>query len=300
MSLFYGIITVLILIIICVILHIRSDTQIYKLYNEHLLKYPVYNNSEAIYKQLALNAKETHPLKQIFGNQIYCICLASRQDRYDNICQQLEKIGLIASDITFYRPEKDPRGGIYGCHVSHRAINKLGFDSNSPFWLCLEDDLNITDQYEQVLENLRDFLPTNTWHIINMQNTGINRKKINDNFYYGYGYSTAAYIMNRSYFIDKGFHDGLLPDAYGYHIDLEWYINPKSPIYTPYVVYSEIPFISFTDLASDNNLPLVLTTLQSIFGNQNLYGAFKTIGGTFNSLSEYLARYIIIKTSNHL
>lgn len=301
MPLIYGIITILVLIIICYILHIRSNTQIYKLHDQHLLNYPVYNNSEAVYQWLALNANQTHPLKQIFGNQIYCICLASRQDRYDNVCKQLEKIGLTAADITFYRPEKDSRGGIYGCWESHRTINKWGFDSGAPYWLCLEDDLTITDQYEQALENLKEILPTNTWHIINLQNAGVNKKNIGDNFYYGYGCSTAAYVINRDYFRYRGFYDGVLEPAYGHHIDIEMYVNPSSPVYTPYVVYSHTPFISFdSDSPTDNNLPLTLTILQPIMGNKRLYETFKKVGDSFNSIDEYFTRYLILKSTNHV
>jgi hypothetical protein len=298
---YIGIITILILLLIIYILHIRSNTQLYKLHDQYLLKCSIPDNSEAIYNQLALNANETHPLKQLFGNHIYCICLASRQDRYDNVCKQLEKIGLSASDITFYRPEKDLRGGQVGCWQSHRAINKLGFDSGAEFWLCFEDDLLITDQYEQAIENLRNFLPTNAWHIINLHNAGINKKNIDDNFYYGYGICMAAYVMNRDYFQYCGFDDGLITPAYGHHCDMEIYVNTKSPVYTPYVVFSHVPFISIdSDSPSDNNLPVMVNILKSVVGHKNLYKTGTKIGNFINNIDEYLMRYILLKNANHV
>lgn len=291
---YIGVIIILILIIICIVLHIRSYTQLYKLHDQHLLKYSIPDNSEAVYNWLALNAKETHPLKQIFGNQIYCICLANRQDRYDNVCDQLAKIGLSPSDITFYRPEKDPRGGIYGCWESHRAINKLGFDSNAPYWLCLEDDLLITDQYEQAIENLKEILPTNTWHIINLHNAGINKKNISDKFYYGYGFCMGAYIMNRNYFRYCGFYDGLIEPANGCHCDAEIYINTRSSVYTPYVMYSHVPFISIhSESPSDNSVPLPIIILSSIVGRKKLFEVSTKIGNFVHSIDENFMRFLI-------
>lgn len=285
---------IIILIIICIVLYFRSYTQLYKLHDQYLLKYPVYDNSEAIYKWLELNKNQTHPLKQLFGNQIYCICLANRQDRYDNVCSQLEKIGLSPSDITFYRPEKDPRGGIYGCWESHRAINKLGYDSNAPYWLCLEDDFIITDQYEQEIENFRDILPINIWHFINLHNAGITKKNINDKFYYGYGFCMAAYVMNRDYFRYRGFNDGLIPPAYGYHCDAEIYVNTKSLVYTPYVVYLHVSLISiYSDSPSDNNVPLSLSIQTAIIDRKNLYEFGKKVGNFIHSIDEYLMRFLL-------
>ena len=72
---------------------------------------------------------------------IYCICLKERNDRYENVSKEFNKIG-IRELVYFHRPTHHEKGGIYGNFESMLwCINhSLNLDS-SKLILIFEDDV---------------------------------------------------------------------------------------------------------------------------------------------------------------
>ena len=72
---------------------------------------------------------------------IYCICLAERNDRYDSACAEFKKVDLF-NYVHFHRPVRHPKGGIYGNFESMLwCINhSLGLN-NKKMIMIFEDDV---------------------------------------------------------------------------------------------------------------------------------------------------------------
>ena len=271
-------------------IHNRCIDEYEQLYHNGSDIHHMYNRSNK--QWLYHNRSNKHIFNQIFGDQVYCICLKSREDRYKSACDQLEKIGLDANDINFYRPEKDLRGGIYGCWNSHREVIKQGYDSEAPYWLILEDDFIFTPYWCSALMKLREFIASNnSWHIINLHNQGVEIKSLGD-FYYGYGASNIGYIISRRYMQYKGFIDGYIPPAIGQHLDVAFFIDQKSPIYTPLKIYSNNGLITITsESQSDNNYGFLLELIVKILGYSTAWSIEKNINTILCKINNHLPRY---------
>lgn len=100
-------------------------------------------------------------------DQIYCINLISRPDRYAHM-KKLESDENIK--INFYRPERDPSGGEIGCFKSHIAVIKAAYDAGHSKVLVLEDDIIKTKSYDSIDYNeIMQFIQTNSsWEMIQL------------------------------------------------------------------------------------------------------------------------------------
>ncbi len=246
----------------------------------------------------AKNQKEPHLFNQVFGKEIYCICLKSRDDRYDHAVKQLQRIGMKPDDITFYRPEKDRRGGPWGCWESHRAACKMGWDSGAPYWLVVEDDLNFDDHWEKHLRLLAPFLAKNQdWQIMNLHHHGVSVKPYDDNVYQGYGMSCVGYVMSRRYMEFKNFNDGWIAKANGQHIDVAFFVHQQSPLYTPMTFYVNKDIIKpDIELTSDNQKGVVVETAINVFGQEGAYNLFKVWNEALAKVDSQLPRHVMLAT----
>jgi GR25 family glycosyltransferase involved in LPS biosynthesis len=98
-------------------------------------------------------------------DQIYCINLISRPDRYEKMkaFETEEKI-----TINFYRPEKDICGGMIGCFKSHINVVLDAYNKGYNQVLILEDDLIKTPSYNLInYKEIAKFIKENkTWETI--------------------------------------------------------------------------------------------------------------------------------------
>lgn len=100
-------------------------------------------------------------------DQIYCINLISRPDRYDN----MKKFELEEDiKINYYRPECDPSSGMIGCFKSHIAVITQAYNAGYSQVLVLEDDIIKTKSYDSINYNeIIQFIQTNkSWEIIQL------------------------------------------------------------------------------------------------------------------------------------
>lgn len=100
-------------------------------------------------------------------DQIYCINLISRPDRYQSMKKFESDIG---AKINFFRPERDPSGGTIGCFKSHISVIKSAYDAGYNRILVLEDDIIKTKSYDLINYNeIIQFIQKNkSWEVIQL------------------------------------------------------------------------------------------------------------------------------------
>jgi len=102
-------------------------------------------------------------------DQIYCINLISRPDRYARMraFELEEKI-----KINFYRPKKDISGGIIGCFKSHINVISQAYNAGYNQVLILEDDIIKTPAYSNGMvdfNSVSKFIKENkSWEFIQL------------------------------------------------------------------------------------------------------------------------------------
>lgn len=222
-----------------------------------------------------------------FVDEIYCINLVSRLDRYQ-IMKQFEKNENIK--LTFYRPEKDPRGGRIGCFISHINVIKMAYDKGHKNILIFEDDIIITPSYNTVdYDEIVEFIKTNKWDILNLSpcfldiNVFYNHNEYK-NIASGPAFFGSSYILNR-----KSMKDIL--DNYHKYIQ-DYQIDSFYNKYLSKKYYNVIPGIFDQDmsLGHDNlwKTPLLDQLAISLMINTNII---------YNlSLIKYYNKYLQIFT----
>jgi GR25 family glycosyltransferase involved in LPS biosynthesis len=238
-------------------------------------------------------------LTQLFENQIYCI--SCREDRYQKAVEEFKKIGLSTDKIQFYRPKKDPKGGIYGCYESHRQCmylfwkhvqnkkkcsptvtrnknriyntDQLGreiqysdktLEQQDEYAFISEDDLAFHEEWEERLKALIPLMKSNRWDIINLTNKSCLEAENNGIWHRGPGVRTLAYIVSIRYLEQ---FSGLLPPSDGLHIDNSMYMNWKSPLYSNRVYFVHKPICYIKDLRSDIRHG-VYAKIEGLFGEE--------------------------------
>jgi GR25 family glycosyltransferase involved in LPS biosynthesis len=100
-------------------------------------------------------------------DQIYCINLISRPDRYAHMkaFESEEKIKL-----NFFRPEKDICGGMIGCFKSHINVISQAYNAGYSQVLILEDDIIKTPSYNTInYTEIAKFIKKNkSWEFIQL------------------------------------------------------------------------------------------------------------------------------------
>lgn len=186
---------------------------------------------------------------------IYCINLQTRIDRKQHSKEQFLKLNIPLNSVIFPPFEKDLSGGVYGCFRSHMSIwnDFLINHPNSPYCLIFEDDFLINTENKECIQVLKDatkFLDSHPADILHLHNICIPFKKSDEQFQQGYGVTTHAYFVTRSY-IERIFQSGI-PQADGTHIDINFSFKKQSPLYSQNIYYSNKLFFSQYVSSSDN------------------------------------------------
>jgi len=86
----------------------------------------------------------------MFSNidKMYCINLLHRDDRYQQVRQELDRLGLV-DQVHFHRVEKHPINGCYGCFESHLWCMKDAVEKGYENIIIFEDDLKLVCDEEQ-------------------------------------------------------------------------------------------------------------------------------------------------------
>lgn len=104
-------------------------------------------------------------------DEVRIINLVDRQDRRREITDQLNSVGGIASNISFFdaqrpgSPGEFPSIGARGCFESHFSILREAGDRGSQTLLVLEDDLDFTRDGRLRMEPLLDELAGQDWSL---------------------------------------------------------------------------------------------------------------------------------------
>jgi GR25 family glycosyltransferase involved in LPS biosynthesis len=115
-------------------------------------------------------------MKKYFDN-IYCINLDSRKDRWQTCLDEFNKVGLTNQVERFSGIKLSP--GISGCTKSHYELIKLAKSRGEKTILVLEDDFQ--------------FVNTEVWNLFELARTQLKNKNLEyDLFYFG-GTTTKGY-----------------------------------------------------------------------------------------------------------
>jgi hypothetical protein len=90
--------------------------------------------------------KPTKCIKKIFPDidGIFIINLKTRDDRYENILNQLNKIDDLKESVYIIRSDKDKEGNFRrGCYETHRFVAKLSLQNNYKNTIVFEDDFTL-------------------------------------------------------------------------------------------------------------------------------------------------------------
>ena len=139
-------------------------------------------------------------LWDFFDGQIYCINLNTRDDRYKSSKKIFEKYDV---PVQYFRVNKHPKGGTYGCFDSHIKIIRKAYYEGAERVLIFEDDITPTDYLTpNHLEKAINFMENEDWDLFYLGALpNIRSYKSYSTNYSGIyrlrGICTHAYIVNR-------------------------------------------------------------------------------------------------------
>ena len=207
---------------------------------------------------------------------VFCINLDKRSDRRASAEKEFRKHKI---PVKFHTVAADPRGGIYGCWESHATLMKKIWESKLDFGIIFEDDFRIIGNLPEIISEAEK-LPKDSWDFISLHYDSIIYHPINKHFYRGTGWRTMGYLVNRNYlkrFVRQG--KFTFPKPEGYHLDIELFINNKSPIYAEKQLWCYQPVIEAAEVAFQSNIGL--------FGLQKFLGYRLS-----DSVSRFLSRVL--------
>ena len=191
-------------------------------------------------------------MEQIYKlvDEIYCINLISRPDRY-KIMKDFEKEENIK--LNFFRPEKHPDGGRIGCFTSHITIIQNAYNSGKKLILIFEDDIIKTPSYKDICYNeINNFIKNNqNWEMLQLGSfdfSGLLFVSMNTkykNISHNCSYFASSYIINR-----KGMKKIL--DTYKEYINTEHVDVFYQKIFSK-TMYNIIPIIFDQDRTLETN-----------------------------------------------
>ena len=111
---------------------------------------------------------------QDYFEKIYIINLPERQDRRNEMAEQLTKIGLSINHPSIYlfpavRPlsaDEFPVIGAKGCFLSHLGVLKDAVSNQYSRILILEDDLNFSDNFNNMIAETLEIASKLDWDIL--------------------------------------------------------------------------------------------------------------------------------------
>ena len=144
--------------------------------------------------------------KQVEGiDQIYCINLDRRLDRWQKMDEQFKKLNmkverLSAIDGKSTFNESSYRSGVYGCFASHVNVLEDAVRRNFRSVIVIEDDAVLHPNFQDIVEKSLTFLP-NEWKLCYLGGSNIKPpKKLHENISIcTETLSTVGYMVNVSF-----------------------------------------------------------------------------------------------------
>ena len=175
-------------------------------------------------------------------DKILIINLKHREDRKNEILQELNKFQIEKDKIIFIEAVYNKEDGALGCTASHIKCMEYALNNNLDNVLILEDDYDFCKNINLFNIELTKFLASNVnWDVLllNMSEHGppLNIKThLNDVYINLWSHSAAAYIMKKSIFKDRiinlrnSLNSGKGPHDFHWNnlrLKYDWYINKK-------------------------------------------------------------------------
>lgn len=161
------------------------------------------------------------------SSNTWCISLAHRDDRLNVVKQEFERVGI--KNVNYYRPERDTRGGRYGCWLSHIECYKNILSGDHKYGIIFEDDACFEDNYHTEIERVQLFMQKNTdWDIIwlgNLVTSYISESSV-PNIWKCNSYNTHGYIISEKYMRQLLKTESFNPDKYPNGLDDYFHENP--------------------------------------------------------------------------
>lgn len=216
-----------------------------------------------------------------YKDNVWCISLANRDDRYDVVWKEFERI-KINDVVNYYRPEKDIRGGRYGCWLSHlECYKKILENSNSKFGIIFEDDACFESNWKEGLEKINIFMDSNTeWDIIwlgNLVTSYISESNIEE-IWKCKSYNTHGYIISRDYINKLINTEKFHPENYPNGLDDYFHENTDN-------FYCMLDQICYQNNMSSDNQWFQYNLLQNIFQGKYTWKLSQKIS---NKIAKYL------------
>ena len=157
-----------------------------------------------------------------FSIDVWCICLKERDDRFEYVKKEFKKVDLI-NLVKFHRPNRNSNGA-RGCLSSHKFCAETSLKTNRHS-LVFEDDVFFSDDWEEKLDTIIDFLSSNeNWDILRLgcAITSLIKQSSVKNIWKCKSYNTHAIIYNKkithqlfdmSNFVDNTHIDDYLHDS---------------------------------------------------------------------------------------
>lgn len=100
-----------------------------------------------------------------FFDNIRCINLVSRDDRYDDSQKVFNSLGI---PVDFFRVKRHPTNGSQGAFESHIKVIKEAYDSGANNVLIFEDDITVVTHYKpEYVQQAIDFMSQdNNWDLV--------------------------------------------------------------------------------------------------------------------------------------
>lgn len=140
-----------------------------------------------------------------YFDQILCINLVSRDDRYESSKKFFKDCGI---DVEYFRTSKHPNGGCEGCFRSHIECMKIAYDRGAENLVIFEDDLDIrkgisTKLTDKLLSKAIEHISANpNWDIFYLgatPNTTFHHRKVSKSIIDGPCLGGYAYIVSRKF-----------------------------------------------------------------------------------------------------
>jgi len=134
-----------------------------------------------------------------FVDAVYCITLDTATHRHPVVQKELEKVGLWQK-TSLQVNQRDPRGGVCGCHESHRKVWDLAKQKGLRNVMVVEDDVFFANDWHQYVKDAEAFVQGEPdWDCLFLGWTPIRSKKTKWKNIVEIMCGTAmhAYIVNR-------------------------------------------------------------------------------------------------------
>lgn len=152
---------------------------------------------------LRIISEPSEDIKDIcdFLDGIFIINLISRQDRYEHILKEIEKIIGLKERVYIIRSEKEKKGDFRkGCYESHKFVSDMSLEKKYKRTLILEDDFIFKDKnFFKELKKYNDKLPNNFFRLMIGHIPILPQYSFRNKLFYGKSLCTTAYMFSEQY-----------------------------------------------------------------------------------------------------